>query len=51
LPVDIPKLSFTPTIGPTTSSGEFVLTNTSAPGVEVGIETMALFWNIAFHIG
>jgi hypothetical protein len=40
LPVDIPKPSFTPTIGPTTISGEFVLTNTSAPGMEVGIETM-----------
>jgi hypothetical protein len=42
LPVDIPKVSFTPTIGPITISGEFVLTNTSAPGMEVGIETMAI---------
>ena len=38
LPVAEP--SFTPTIGPSTISGEFVLTNTSAPGTEVGIETM-----------
>ena len=38
LPVTEP--SFTPTIGPATISGEFVLTNTSAPGIEVGIETM-----------
>ena len=40
LPVDMPEPSFTPTIGPSTISGEFVLTNTSAPGTEVGIETM-----------
>jgi hypothetical protein len=39
-PVDIPEPSFTPTIGPSTISGEFVLTNTSAPGMEVGIEMM-----------
>ena len=38
LPVAEP--SFTPTVGPSTISGEFVLTNTSAPGTEVGIETM-----------
>ena len=38
LPVSEP--AFTPTIGPSTISGEFVLTNTSAPGMEVGIETM-----------
>jgi hypothetical protein len=38
LPVAEP--SFTPTIAPSTISGEFVLTNTSAPGTEVGIETM-----------
>ena len=36
----VAKPSFTPTIGPSTISGEFVLTNTSAPGMEVGIETM-----------
>jgi hypothetical protein len=40
LPVDIPEASSTPTIGPPTISGEFVLTNTSALGMEVGIETM-----------
>ena len=40
LPVAEPP--FTPTIGPSTISGEFVLTNTSAPGMEVGIETMAI---------
>lgn len=39
-PVDMPEPSFTPTIGAYTISGEFVLTNTSAPGMEVGIETM-----------
>ena len=38
LPVAEP--AFTPTVGPSTISGEFVLTNTSAPGMEVGIETM-----------
>ena len=32
--------SATATVGPSTISGEFVLTNTSAPGMEVGIETM-----------
>ena len=42
LPVDMPELSFTPTISPSTISGEFVLTNTTTPGVEVGIETMAI---------
>ena len=42
LPVDIPEPFFTPTIGPPTISGEFVLTNTSAPGTDVGIETMAI---------
>ena len=40
IPVEEP--SFTPTIGPSTISGEFVLTNASAPGMEVGIETMAI---------
>jgi hypothetical protein len=39
-PVDMPEPSFTPTIVPSTISGEFVLTNTSAPGMEVGIERM-----------
>ena len=39
-PVDIPEPSFTPTSGPTTISGDFVLTNTSSPGMEVGIERM-----------
>ena len=38
--VPVAEQSFTPTIGPSTISGEFVLTNTSAPGMEVGIETM-----------
>ena len=32
--------SATVTVGPLTISGEFVLTNTSAPGTDVGIETM-----------
>jgi hypothetical protein len=42
LPIDKPEPPFTPTIGPSTISGDFVLTNTSAPGMEVGIETMAI---------
>jgi hypothetical protein len=42
LPVDMPEPSFTPTVSPSTISGEFVLTNTSAPGMDVGIETMAI---------
>jgi hypothetical protein len=40
LPTVLPASSATPTAGPSTVSGEFVLTNTSAPGMEVGIETM-----------
>jgi len=32
--------SATVAVGPLTISGEFVLTNTSAPGTDVGIETM-----------
>jgi hypothetical protein len=40
LPADIPELFPTSTPGPSTISGEFMLTNTSAPGMEVGIETM-----------
>ena len=42
LPVEIPGPSPTPTLSPSTISGEFVLTNTSAPSMEVGIETMAI---------
>ena len=42
LPVDMPEPSFTPTISPSAIRGEFALTNTSDPGVEVGIETMAI---------
>ena len=34
--------SATVTVGPLTISGEFVLTNTSAPGTDVGIETMEM---------
>ena len=40
LPVAEP--SFTSTSSPSTIRGEFVLTNTSAPGMEVGIETMTI---------
>ena len=42
LPRNMPEPSFTSTSSPSTISGEFVLTNTSAPGMEVGIETMAI---------
>jgi hypothetical protein len=40
LPPNTQQPSATSTVGPLTISGEFVLTNASAPGMEVGIETM-----------
>ena len=49
LPVAEP--SFTPTIGPSTISGEFVLTNTSAQGMEVGIETMNILLEHHLSVG
>jgi hypothetical protein len=42
LPADTPKPFPTSTPGPFTISGEFVLTNTSPPGMEVGVETMTV---------
>lgn len=34
------EIGFTQTVAPLMARGEFVLTNTSFPGIEVGIETM-----------
>ena len=40
LPTDTAAPYATATVGPSTISGEFVLTNTSTPAMEVGVETM-----------
>jgi hypothetical protein len=42
LPTVLPASSATPTAGPSTVRGGFVLTNTGSPGVEAGIETMSI---------
>jgi hypothetical protein len=42
LPTDTAAPPATATVGPSTISGEFVLTNTSTPAMEVGVETMEM---------
>jgi hypothetical protein len=42
LPTDTAAPPATATVGPSTISGEFVLTNTSTPAMEVGVETMEI---------
>ena len=42
LPTDTAAPPAMATIGPSTISGEFVLTNTSTPAMEVGVETMEI---------
>ena len=42
LPTDTAAPRATATVGPSMISGEFVLTNTSTPTIEVGVETMEI---------
>lgn len=42
------EIGFTQTVAPLTARGEFVLTNTSFPGMEVGIERMDIILEYRF---
>ena len=51
LPTDTVAPPATATVGPSTISGEFVLTNTSTPVMEVGIETMNILLEHHLSVG